>query len=261
VAPGQDVQQHNSLRFADPLDGWLYTAGGALWATHDGGGHWTSDAAAGTVTDLEASGGYVYVVVCAQSTSCRLERSVAGEDAWSVLPTPSGVGGLGHLNVNGQHVWVVRGGEGGTSLLASGDGGRHFSTDNVCPGLVGIASLYAVNPTVLWATCITGTQAVALRSVDGGAHFSTLPRPLMLANFASIGGVSSTTAVIGAQALLGTVDGGQSFATLEDNQTQWSVVGFTTSVNGFVFDTESSNQRALWRTNDAGAHWYKVQFP
>lgn len=261
VAPGQDGQQHNSLRFADPLDGWLHTAGGVLWATHDGGVHWTSDAAAGRVTDLEASGGFVYAIACAQTTSCVLERSPAGQDAWSLLPTPSGAGALGHLNVNGPHIWVVPGGEGGTSLLASGDDGQHFSTNPVCPGLVGIAGLYAVNPTVLWATCITGTQAVPLRSVDGGVHFSTLPRPLMLANFASIGGVSSTTAVIGAQALLRTINSGQTFATVEDNQTQWSVVGFTTAVNGFAFDTEASNQRALWRTNDAGAHWYRVQFP
>jgi photosystem II stability/assembly factor-like uncharacterized protein len=261
VAPGQAAPPFNNLRFADPLDGWMYTGPGALWATHDGGGHWTSDARAGRVTDLEASGGYVYAVACAQGDSCLLERSPTGQDVWSVLPTASGSGALGHLNVNGPHIWVVPGGQGGTSLLASGDDGQHFTTNPVCPGLVGIASLSAVDPTVLWATCVTGTQAVALRSVDGGAHFTTLPRSLMLANFASIGGVSSTTAVIGAQALLRTVDGGLSFATVEDNHTQWSVVGFTTSVNGFVLDTESSTQRALWRTNDSGAHWYKVQFP
>jgi photosystem II stability/assembly factor-like uncharacterized protein len=260
VAPQQGGQEHNVMRFADPLDGWLYTAGGALWVTHDGGGHWTNDTAAGRITDLAASGGYVYAIACAHAANCLLERSPSGQNAWSVLPIPAGSGMLGHLNVNGSHLWVVPSGAGGTSLLASVDGGQHFGTDAVCAGDVGIVSVDAVNPTVLWATCATGTQARALRSVDGGQHFAAVAGPGM-ANFASIGGVSSTTAVIGAQALFRTVDGGQTFATVADNQTQWSVVGFTTSNNGFVFDLEASGQRALWRTNDAGAHWYKVQFP
>ncbi|HEX4580334.1 MAG TPA: hypothetical protein VH498_10085 [Candidatus Dormibacteraeota bacterium] len=261
VAPGQNGQQHNGMRFADAVDGWVFTASGALWATHDGGGHWTNDGGAGRVTDLEASGGYVYVIACAQATSCVLERSPAGQDAWSTLAIPAGSGTLGHLNVNGSHVWLVPGGQGGTSLLVSADGGGHFSTDSVCTRDVGIVSVYAVNSSTVWATCATGTQASALRSVDGGQHFSVVAGSPRLANFASVGGVSSTEAVIGAQALFRTVDGGQTFATVEDNQTQWSMVGFTTSSNGFVFDVDASGQRALWRSNDAGAHWYRVQFP
>jgi photosystem II stability/assembly factor-like uncharacterized protein len=83
----------------------------------------------------------------------------------------------------------------------------------------------------------------------------------MLANFASIAGVSSTTAVIGAQELLRTTDGGQNFATVENNQSQWTIVGFTTSVNGFAFAVNSAGHSQLWRSNDAGAHWYMVQFP
>jgi hypothetical protein len=261
VAPGPGGQQYFGLRFADSADGWLYTAGGALWATHDGGGHWTSDAAAGTVTDLEASGGYVYAIDCAQATACTLERSQLGQDTWLPLPIPAGSGTLVHLNVNGPHVWVVPGGQGGTSLLESTDAGQHFSTDAVCAGDVGIASVDAVDPSVVWATCATGTEATAFRSLDGGQHFSAVAGPGMMPNFASIGGVSSITAVIGAQALFRTVDGGRAFVTVADNGTQWSVVGFTTSSNGFVFDREASGQRALWRSNDAGAHWYRVRFP
>ncbi len=218
------------------------------------------------MTDLEASGAAVYAVRCvgspAPAQSCTLERSPTNQDGWSLLSGSSGHGSLGRLNVNGGHVWVAiyspAGGPG--AVLASTDGGRHFGTQTACPSALGFANIYAVDSTVLWATCATGTEATTRRSIDGGQHFVGVGHP-GIANFASIGGVSATTAVIGAQALFRTADGGKTYETVEDNQTPWSVVGFTTSSNGFVFDLGASGQRALWRTNDAGAHWYRVQFP
>jgi photosystem II stability/assembly factor-like uncharacterized protein len=266
VAPARNGQEALRLRFADPNNGWVVSATGSVWATHDGGSRWSQNSAAGSVSDLEASGGAVYAVTCVGSTapaqSCTLERSPINHDSWSPLPASSGHGSLGRLNVNGAHVWVAiwspAGGPG--SLLASMDGGQHFGSQTACPNALGFANIYAVNSSVLWATCATGTEATTLRSVDGGQHFVAVGHP-GIANFASIAGVSSTAAVIGAQALFRTVDAGKTYATVEGNQTQWSVVGFTTSSNGFVFDLEASGQRALWRTNDAGAHWYRVQFP
>lgn len=266
IAPAQGGRQAVRLRFADPGNGWVVSSTGSVWATHDGGSTWVQDGAAGSVTDLEASGGAVYAVRCAGSPvpaeTCTLERSASNQDNWTLLPSSSGHGSLGGLNVNGAHVWVAiyssAGGPG--TALASTDGGQHFGIQTVCPSALGFANIYAVDASVLWATCATGTQATTVRSVDGGQHFAGVGHP-GIANFATIAGVSSTTAVIGAQALVRTVDGGQTYATVEDNQTQWSVVGFTTSNNGFAFDLQTSGQRALWRTNDAGAHWYKVQFP
>jgi photosystem II stability/assembly factor-like uncharacterized protein len=262
VAPAQGSQQAVRLRFADPSDGWVVSAAGAVWATHDGGSHWTRDSSAGSVTDFEASGGAVYAVKCIGSSvplqSCTLERSPTDQDSWSTLTASGGRGSLGRLNVNGAHVWVAiySSGGGPGSLLASADAGQHFATQTACPSALGFANIYAVSSSVLWATCATGTQAFAFRSVDGGQHFTQVAAP-SIANSASIAGVSETTAVIAAQALFRTSDGGQTFATVEDNQTQWAIVGFTTSTNGFAFDA----QTALWRTNDAGAHWYRVQFP
>jgi photosystem II stability/assembly factor-like uncharacterized protein len=262
VAPAQGSQQAVRLRFGDAANGWFVSAAGVVWATHDGGSHWAQDSGAGSVTDLEASGGAVYAVKCIGSpvpvASCTLERSPTGQDSWSTFTASSGHGSLGRLNVNGAHVWVAiySSGGGPGSLLASADAGQHFTTQTACPSALGFANIYAVSSSILWATCATGTQASAFRSVDGGQHFTQVAAP-SIANFASIAGVSGTTAVVAAQALFRTTDGGQTFATVEDNQTQWAIVGFTTSTNGFAFDA----QTALWRTNDAGAHWYRVQFP
>jgi hypothetical protein len=206
----------------------------------------------------------VYAIACVAGPNCTLERSTVGQDRWSMLPASAGHGPLSRLNVNGTHIWVVLGGEAttATSLLASTDGGQHFNTHIVCSIAIGMSSLYAADTSVLWASCETGMEARAYRSVDGGQTFTELAGPVMLPNSASIAGVSSMTAVIGAGSLQRTVDGGQTFATVEDNQTQWTIVGFTTSVNGFAFDhLQPYGQLALWRTNDAGAHWYQVKFP
>jgi photosystem II stability/assembly factor-like uncharacterized protein len=261
VAPAQASQQAVRLRFADPANGWVVSAAEVLWATHDGGAHWAQDSRAGSVTDLEASSGAVYAVACVGS-NCTVERSTTGADSWSTLSASAGHGQLSRLNVTGVHVWVaIESPAGGLGwLLSSADGGQHFSMQTACPSALGFANVYAVNSSVLWATCATGTQAAAYRSVDGGQQFTQVAAP-SIANFASIAGVSSTTAVIGAQALLRTTDGGQTFATVKNNQTQWRMVGFTTSVNGFAFDLAGAGQSELWRTDDAGSHWHMVQFP
>jgi hypothetical protein len=264
VAPLQGGKQADRLRFADPLDGWLVVSGsGAVWETHDGGAHWIHDSGAGSVTDLEASGGAVYAVTCAGARGCTVERSPTGQDSWTTLAASAGHGSLNHLSVNGAHVWVaIESQAGGLGwLLASTDSGRNFTMQTACPSALGYANEYAVDSSALWATCATGTEASAFQSVDGGQQFTQLAGTVMLPNSASIAGVSATTAVIGGQVLLRTTDGGQTFATVENMQAQWTVVGFTTQVNGFAFALTGSGQSELWRTDDAGAHWHQVQFP
>jgi hypothetical protein len=51
------------ITFANSRTGWLY--GPQLWATHDGGQHWTRIPVKGLVTDVVASGGFVYASVTA----------------------------------------------------------------------------------------------------------------------------------------------------------------------------------------------------
>jgi photosystem II stability/assembly factor-like uncharacterized protein len=258
-------QEAERLRFADPLDGWLVSGAGTVWATHDGGGHWIPDSSAGVVTDLEASGGNVYAVACTGANGCTVERSPTVQDTWSTLPASGGHGNLNHLSVNGAHVWVaIESQAGGLGwLLASTDSGQNFTMQTACPSALGYANEYAVDSTTLWATCATGTEASAFQSLDGGQQFTQLAGTVMLPNSASIAGVSSTTAVIAGQGLLRTTDGGRTFSTVLASQAQWSIAGFTTAQHGFAFEVSSKvfGPAQLWRTNDAGAHWYMVRFP
>ncbi|HEY8675537.1 MAG TPA: hypothetical protein VIO13_06170 [Candidatus Dormibacteraeota bacterium] len=261
VASGQ--RQPDRLRFADQFNGWVVSGLGVVWSTHDGGAHWIHDGGAGSVTDLEASGGAVYAVTCAGASGCTVERSPTRQDSWTTLAASAGHGSLNHLSVNGAHVWVaIESQAGGLGwLLASTDSGQNFTRQTACPSALGYANEYAVDSSTLWATCATGTEASAFQSLDGGQQFTQLAGTVMLPNSASIAGVSSTTAVIGGQGLLRTTDGGQTFATVENMQAQWTMVGFTTQVNGFAFALTGPGQSELWRTDDAGAHWHQVPFP
>jgi photosystem II stability/assembly factor-like uncharacterized protein len=263
IALAQNGQQTVRLRFADPANAWVVSPHGIVWDTHDGGTHWIQDSSAGSVTDLEASGGNVYAVACIATNGCSVERSPTGQESWSTLAASSGHGNLNRLSVNGAHVWVaIESQAGGLGwLLASSDFGQNFTMQTACPSALGYAKDYAVDANTLWATCATGTEASAFRSIDGGQQFTQLAAPLSLPNFATIAGVSSTTAVIGGGTLQRTTDGGQSFTTVESSQGGWTMVGFTTPVNGFAFDLTFTSQNQLWRTNDAGATWYRVQFP
>ncbi len=256
-------QRPDRLRFADQFDGWVVSGLGVVWSTHDGGAQWIHDSHAGSVTDLEASGGAVYAITCTGAPGCTVERSPTGQDSWTMLAASAGHGSLNHLSVNGARVWVaIESQAGGLGwLLASTDSGQNFTMQTACPSALGYANEYAVDSSTLWATCATGTEASAFQSVDGGQQFTQLSGTVMLPNSASIAGVSSTTAVIGGQVLLRTTDGGQTFATVENMQAQWTMVGFTTQVNGFAFALTGSGQSQLWRTDDAGAHWHRVPFP
>jgi photosystem II stability/assembly factor-like uncharacterized protein len=261
VAPAQNGQQALRLRFADPSDGWVVTAGGDIWATHDGGAQWMDDGSTHQITDLEASGNSVYAIGCLGS--CWIQKSPIGHDSWMVLPASEGTSQLSHLNVHGTDVWTTINspGGGGGPLLVSTDGGQSFLKYLVCPSALGYPDLYAVDSTTLWATCATGTEAAAYRSTDGGHSFSQLTAAMPLPNFATIAGVSQTTAVIAGQTLIRTTDGGHTFATVEGIQSQWAIVGFTTQLNGFAFDIGGPGHSQLWRTDDAGASWHVVQFP
>ena len=258
IAPAA-TPQRDHLRFADASDGWALDATGEVWATHDGGQTWARPAGLTAVTDVEASGGSVYAITCPPAGSCTIEMSPVSQDAWHPLTGSNGAA-LRNLLVNGSHIWAVVGAASGTSLLASADGGATFHTTPVCPGALGISSIYAVDATTLWAACASGTEAGVYLSTNGGQSFTQVGGGVQ--NSATIAGVSAITAVAGSGTqLVRSTDGGRSFRAVVTANPGWTVVGFTTSSNGFALDQQPSGGQALWRTNDAGATWHTVHFP
>ena len=110
-------------------------------------------------------------------------------------------------------------------------------------------------------------------SVNGGATFSALPAGAEpTSSLAGIAAASASDAVVAGGTLQLTADGGRTFRTLYDNGSDWSIVGFTTSEDGFALSS-SGTQRvtdplgrlgppmSMWRTVDGGAAWYQLQFP
>src|SRR5258708_2454194 len=105
-----------SIRFADSSDGWVFDP--ALYATHDGGRHWTAISMPGQVTDLEPGLGEVFAIVtppsppCARTGTCtsstpapRLWRAQPSSDRWSADPA-AGAASTG-LAVHGRWVRAI----------------------------------------------------------------------------------------------------------------------------------------------------------
>lgn len=273
------------LRFRDAEDGWAYSST-TVWSTHDGGAAWSAVTFPEmTVEDLEASGGYVYAVACTATGACSLERSPVAEDSWQALPipaelVPSGYVAVvpnrfyvgGSLNVHGSNLWMAFMWMNGTSpvnlLMTSTDDGENFSETSFGTESLPITSLYVVNSDVLWATCSGGTQTSVWRSTDGGGTFVMVNAGVGNGTD-SIAGSSASSAVDAGSILQFSVDGGQLFQPVAgqagvDNGTRWRTVGFTNSEDGFAFSYPNSlpvPPNGLWRTDDAGAQWYEVEFP
>jgi hypothetical protein len=261
------------LRFADRSDGFAYVpgAGGAFFATHDGGATWRRQRI-GTVLAFATGGGDAYLVTAScTKAACygyRLLRSPVSANGWmrGRLPfTPDS--SIVELAAHGPHVWLLAtppGSRGPHDALArSSDGGRTFTTGRgPCFGDLD-GDLEPASASVVWAVCPTGMLAAAWRSTDGGVTFTGLKTP-PLVNSATIAPASATTAVLARNGattrLLRTTDGGRAWrrpaAPPPAGFTPFA--GFTDAKVGYVL-VQAGTRQALWRTADAGAHWYRVR--
>lgn len=110
----------NSVRFANPEDGWVWatnsfvvrTGGPDLWATHDGGLRWhptTLPGASSSVSDLQATGRNVVVTV--NGFPGLIETSRVNADAWvpSSTTLSSGAGGTPNspIVLAGSNGWIL----------------------------------------------------------------------------------------------------------------------------------------------------------
>lgn len=277
TAPGSEI------RFADPTDGWVFDPG--LYATHDGGRTWeTVTINHEQVQSLAAGTGEVYAVFAPPPTPCTkagtctnlalgpgLYRTQPWSDAWNADPLKENV--TVGLTVHERSIWVMNamptpdGPAVGTGLLHSSDGGDEFTLEP--QPVPGIACIYSpVTDTVVWAYCSGGHFMTALRSTDAGTEFKSVggtTAPDGYPNGSTLVGATATVAVAASDLpghpLLRTTDGGTSWTAVQAAPSTtgvWTVLGFTTSDNGYAFLTQNASVTDLWRTTDGGRTWSAV---
>jgi hypothetical protein len=275
----------NTLRFADPLDGFAYDThpGGAFWDTHDGGEHW-SEPAFLQGRELLAFGtgaGYAFALVgaCRQGScsSLSLERSPVRADDWAPLQVqlPAGADPIATMTVHGPDLWLSLTTSQSTAnqVLVVGTGAGASFTTYKSPCYQGLGGqLRAASSSAVWAVCPTGMLAGLWRSADGGAHWQRLSAAPELPNFAFVAPASATAAVVVPSpqgGLLLTTDGGASWRDVHAAGSagySWSWVGFTDPTTGTALRSQVSAPpgwpwpngpppEQLWRSSDGGLSW------
>jgi len=280
---GQGAGRVNTLRFADPMDGYAYdtTPGGAFWETHDGGENWSQPSflAGRELLGFGTGGGYAFALVgnCTggSCSSMLLERSPVNADSWSAvqLPVPPGTSSLVAMTVHGAQAWVsvsTSQSQANQLLLVGGGPGESFASyKSPCyPGLGG--TLAASSSQVVWALCPTGMLAGVWRSSDGGATWEQLTSVGELPNSAVLAPASGTRAVVAPNPqgdLLLTDDAGATWTAVHAGTAgyTWAWVGFTDALTGSALRVGSAppgwpwpngpEPEQLWRTADGGATW------
>jgi hypothetical protein len=241
------------VRFGSARDGWLF--GNGLWATHDGARTWQRVTLPGAVTRLAAAHGTVWALVSDdRGDSQQLWRSAVTSDSWTQVPDVT-IGGPGDLALAGSRVVVL--GVGSSKVWVSGDGSSFSGYAGPCTNALE-AELSA--STSLWAKCVTGTEAFVVTSTDGVAWHPV--------KAASGGGGAPNSLALGARgpndALLA-LSAGQPLSDLRNNGSQQPVskppavgspisyLGFTSVDVGYAIDGTD-----LWRTNDGGSTWTRL---
>jgi photosystem II stability/assembly factor-like uncharacterized protein len=257
------------VRFADARDGWAF--GPELWATHDGGAHW-SRSSLKNVYALEAGAGTVHAVVFDQANpSFRIESSPIGRDMWTRSATSLTVGAgpvpAIQLVLSGPAGWIV-------------ENDRLFITGaRLVNGLWqpwkppwgttagGPAYLTATSATQVVAACEEGVwtgPAISDHlyvSSDGGATFQRSATAVPgVQDMSSIASPSPSVAFVASsntnRGIAGTFDGGTTWQLIYPARTGITLVGFTTPQQGIaVLDTG-----ALLMTRDGGHTWAVVPF-
>jgi hypothetical protein len=263
----------HEIRFANLNDGWAF--GPDLWATHDGGAHWTRMSNTDPdepVMALEAASGLVHAAVLGGG-GISIRTSPVGTDAWRASPTivPAGAGPVpdAQLVLHEKVGWLVavnRTVTGGARL----EGGGWMPWQPPCADAGGPAVLAASTSLDVVALCDEGLwndrpQAErAYLSVDGGTTFHPVasPVPIEIEGAASpapgsvviAGTTTNATAV-----LMATADGGTTWKTVhrEHAGAGWADLGFTSSRQAAVIRTDDQGGRLLMTVN-GGTSWNPV---
>jgi photosystem II stability/assembly factor-like uncharacterized protein len=257
--PAPRTTKVSQLRFANAADGFAYNS--QLWVTHDAGASWHQVRLGGAVTELATARGFAYVIVrYGHKGAGRLERAPLGSDTWTTL---AGAGSAyAGLWAHGQDVLV--GSDAGAVLASSHNAGVSFSrAPSPSKGL----PCHFEEPAsgVVWAHCATGTESATWRSTDSGASFEALHGPEPgLPNTALFAAASASTAVLGADRLERTTDGGAHYAPVAGIEavTAFQYLGFTDATHGvaigYVGSSPTPDSERVYITSDGGASYHLV---
>jgi hypothetical protein len=278
-----------SVRFADPLDGWVYAYDASqLWSTHDGGQSWHHAALAHLtaqtpIVALEAGAGRVEVVLYPENTpTVHVESSPVRDDAWTDTDTGVSLGGgpvpSTQLVLQQSRDWLLQNNRtvvGGAQLNG---GGKWTGWYAPCSTANGVAALAASTPANLVALCVEGEWGPArnlpagartpstwlFRSSDGGASFQAVgPVPVPVGVQQVTSPAPSTVVAAGSSPqLYASFDSGRSWQTVYQNDKikNWVYLGFTTPTQGVAIGSDQSHSSLLLMTRDGGHHWAPVSF-
>jgi photosystem II stability/assembly factor-like uncharacterized protein len=282
---GSAGPQVRAVTFADPRNGWLYGPG--LWATHDGGEHWTRVTLKLPLDDLVVSGGWAYAEGYNYGKDeSSLFRSPIGRDDWrpvAALPTtltaPPWL-----LAASGNTVWTVlqrltSTSEGPAELWRTTDGTHWRQIGEPCPNhLAPLVSIAATSPSDLLLTC----GGAVLVSTDGGNRTRSIGPSRAGYSFGPVGAppgqvqtivraspIASATAGLRPpqpgvrSALARTINGGSSWTTTDYSESEvgWADLEFVNSTVGSVIHgCPGCGEDQLLRTTNAGATFTPVTF-
>lgn len=290
-----------NVRFADPLDGWLFGGilrGGylhpQLWATHDGGRSWRPVRLAlidndSSILDLEATASTAYLLVTTDRGSVTVARSPVATEQWTRAPQvllllpAGGAEPSGSLILEGAHGWLIEGNDRGTSGSARlTSNGSWTAWSPPCRNVGGTFAVPAAAGVDMAAVCVMGGFASPLSpaaprgarlgsswlyvSDDDGRSFTAA---------AELGGLGTFFGPV-AEPVPGTILVGRSSVSsgeLEasfDGGHRWTTVahgsvvylGFTTATQGVAITQSSSGAHgALLMSYDGGHRWRTIVFP
>jgi hypothetical protein len=285
------------LRFLNTQDGWAF--GPELWATSDGGQHWTRIATHGMrVVSLETSDGHAFAVwahcggslvgLAVGCTGYSLYTSAAGSDTWTPVPGAAGLSvgsapGAASLVLTGGNVYLftpdgklLSGPDTGAGpMTAATSGGT--PTDAPCSPRLGALSGQP-SQALLAATGSSGSGLLLLcpgvaaggaqhkvlyYSSDGGGswqHVGTAPRAGVATSLSGTPAGGVVLATSRGIEVAGSPGAAWQQAANATPPGGFGYVGMTTSEQGVAVPARTS-LHGVWFTYDGGQSWRESRVP
>jgi photosystem II stability/assembly factor-like uncharacterized protein len=264
-----------SIRFADPLNGWIY--GHGVYATHDGGKTWTREAIRGQFWSLTTAGGAAWATT-SRCSSCKLRLfvSAAKRDSWARATIPPGSSGNPVVPLDRRTAFIV--GQdaypGRVYLYRTTNAGRTWRRIGNCDPTKAAdsASVAVLDIDHVWLVCgqqpsMTDQVNHLYRTSDGGLHWQLVaanPYPMThrptMGNMPNEGYLPSFTALSPWRIYI-TPRKMAMIAFSDDGGTTWTTQLGDDGGGGYslefvnAYEGWALSSWGFFRTIDGGAHW------